>query len=97
MPAFVIVDARVFDAEQYAKAAKAAPGVVAESGGRFLGRGEDITTLEGDWEPQRMMLLEFPDLDAVRSWYDSPSYQAARELRADASKLNIVALEAPAE
>ena len=93
MPVYVIAEANVTDPEQYALAAKAAPDVLAENGGRFLGRSSDIVTLEGDWEPPRMMLMEFPDMDAVRSWYDSPIYQQAKDLRAGAAELRIVVLD----
>lgn len=93
MPVYVIAEAKVSDPERYAEAARAAPGVLAENGGRFLGRSSDIVTLEGDWEPPRMMLMEFPDMDAVRSWYDSPIYQKAKDMRAGAAEMKIVALD----
>jgi uncharacterized protein (DUF1330 family) len=93
MPVYVIAEAKVTDPEQYALAAKAAPGVLEEAGGRFLARGTEITTLEGDWAPPRMMLIEFPDMDAVGAWYDSPLYQQAKDLRGGAAELRIVAIE----
>jgi uncharacterized protein (DUF1330 family) len=93
MPVYVIAQADVTDPEKYAEAAKAAPGVLEEAGGRFLARGTEIKTLEGDWQPPRMMLIEFPDMDAVSAWYDSDLYQKAKDMRAGAAELQIVAIE----
>jgi len=49
--------------------------------------------LEGDWEPTRLVVLEFEDLDAVKRWYDSPEYQAAKKLREGAANLRMVAVQ----
>jgi uncharacterized protein (DUF1330 family) len=93
MSAFVIAEARVSDPERYALAAKAAPGVLEAHGGRFLARGTDITVLEGDWNPSRLMVIRFPDMGAVRAWFDSAAYQEAKALRAGAADMRIVAID----
>jgi uncharacterized protein (DUF1330 family) len=49
--------------------------------------------LEGDWRPSRLVVLEFADLAAARRWYDSEQYRQARELRAGAARLNLVAVQ----
>jgi uncharacterized protein (DUF1330 family) len=49
--------------------------------------------LEGDWEPKRLVILEFPDLEAAKRFYASPRYEAAKRLREDAAKLNMVAVQ----
>ena len=49
--------------------------------------------LEGDWNPTRLVVLEFPDLEAVQRFYESPEYQAAKALREGAAHLNMVAVE----
>jgi uncharacterized protein (DUF1330 family) len=92
MPAYVIVETDVHDPELYERYKAASPGAIAAGGGRFLARGGELAVLEGDWEPKRIVLLEFPDLEAAKRWYDSPEYVAARELRAGAANLRMVAV-----
>jgi uncharacterized protein (DUF1330 family) len=93
MPAYVIVETDIHDPAQYEQYKAASPASVAGGGGRFLARGGELAVLEGDWSPSRLVILEFPDLDAARAWYDSESYQEVRRLRDGAARLNMVAVE----
>jgi uncharacterized protein (DUF1330 family) len=93
MSAYVIVETDVQDPEQYERYKAAAPATVAASGGRFVARGGELAVLEGDWRPPRLVVLEFPDLDAARRWYDSPGYGEARRLREGAATLRMVAVQ----
>ena len=93
MPAYVIVETDIEDAEQYERYKAASPGAVAAGGGRFVARGGELAVLEGDWHPSRLVVLEFPDLDAVKRWYDSETYQDAKKLREGAARLRMVAVE----
>ena len=77
MPAYVIVETDVHDPEQYERYKAASPGAVAAGGGRFVVRGGEHAVLEGDWNPTRLVVLEFEDLEAAKRWYDSPEYQEA--------------------
>lgn len=94
MPAYVIAsvnDAR--DAEKLAEYRRGNTDVVAAHGGRFLARGGEHETLEGDWRPLRVVIMEFPDLDTARAWYRSDAYAPLRELRRSASDTDIVVVE----
>jgi uncharacterized protein (DUF1330 family) len=93
MPAYLIVDVEVTDPEQYEKYKAVAPAAIAKYGGRYLVRGGAHTTLEGSWRPHRMVLLEFPDVEAAKRFYDSPEYREARALRANAGKGSFVVVE----
>jgi uncharacterized protein (DUF1330 family) len=94
MPAYVIAsvtDAR--DAEKLAEYRRGNTDVVAAHGGRFIVRGGPHETLEGDWDPVRLVIMEFPDADAARAWYGSDGYAPLRELRQSASDTDIVLVE----
>jgi len=93
MPAYLIVETDVFDPEQYERYKEAAPPAIAAHGGRYLARGGELAVLEGDWEPKRVVVLEFPDLETAKRFYDSEQYREARKLREGAAKLRIVAVE----
>jgi uncharacterized protein (DUF1330 family) len=93
MPAYVIVETDVHDAEQYKQYQAASPGAIASGGGRFVVRGGEMAVLEGDWRPKRLVVLEFEDLDAAKRWYESAEYQEAIRLREGAANLHMVAVE----
>jgi uncharacterized protein (DUF1330 family) len=93
MPAYIIVETDIHDAEQYERYKQASPGAIAAGGGRFLVRGGELAVLEGDWRPSRLVLLEFDDLDAAKRFYSSPEYQEAKRLREGAANMNMVAVE----
>ena len=93
MPAYVIVETDVHDPEQYERYKAASPGAVASGGGRFVARGGELAVLEGDWHPSRIVILEFPDLEAAKRWYASPEYEEAKALRAGAANLRMVAVQ----
>jgi uncharacterized protein (DUF1330 family) len=91
--AYVIIETDIHDPEQYERYKTASPDAVAGGGGRFLARGGELAVLEGDWNPPRIVVLEFPDLEAAKRWYDSPGYQEAKRLREGAANLRMVAVE----
>lgn len=93
MPAYVIVETIVSDPDQYELYREAAPPTIAAHGGRYLVRGGEKIVLEGDWDPVRVVVLEFGDLDTAKRWYDSEEYREARKLREGAAKLHMVAVE----
>jgi uncharacterized protein (DUF1330 family) len=93
MPAYVIVETNVTDPEQYEQYKAAAPGAVAAGGGRYIVRGGELAVLEGDWQPSRIVVLEFEDLAAAKRWYESEAYQEAKKLREGAARLRVVAVQ----
>jgi uncharacterized protein (DUF1330 family) len=93
MAAYVIVETDITDPEQYEQYKAASPAAIAAGGGRFLVRGGELATLEGDWHPPRLVVLEFADLQAAKSWYESAAYQEARKLRAGAAGFRAVAVQ----
>ena len=81
MAAYVIADITVTDAELYPSYTAITPGTIEKYGGRFVIRGGAHETVEGDWQPGRLVMLEFDDMAAARRWYDSPEYTEARAIR----------------
>jgi uncharacterized protein (DUF1330 family) len=93
MPAYVIVETDITDPEQYEKYKAASAGAVAAGGGRFLVRGGEVAVLEGDWQPPRLVMLEFEDLAGAKRWFESDVYQEAKQLREGAAHLRMVAVQ----
>ena len=92
--AYLVVDARSSDPERMAEYRRLAQLAVEHYGGRYLVRGAPYVTLEGNWQPQRLVILEFPSMDAAKTFYDSPEYLAARSARAGVSDFDMVLAEA---
>jgi uncharacterized protein (DUF1330 family) len=93
MSAYIIVETDISDPEQYEQYKAASPGAIAAGGGRFLVRGGELAVLEGDWSPSRLVVLEFPDLETAKAFYESDEYQEAKALRAGAARLKMVAVQ----
>jgi uncharacterized protein (DUF1330 family) len=94
MPAYVIAAVtEAWDQEPLAEYRRRNTDAVAAHGGHFVARGGPHEVLEGDWNPLRLVVIEFPDLDAARGWYESDDYAPLRTLRQRASTTDIVVVE----
>lgn len=93
MPAYVLCEVAVTDPASYEPYKALSAEAVAAHGGRFLARGGACELLEGAGAPSRVVVLEFPDLDTARRWYDSDEYRKARAARAGAATARFIAVE----
>lgn len=93
MAAYIIAQINVTNPEKYQEYAKLAGPASAGYGGKFLVRGGAKTTLEGNIPYQRIVVTEFPDVEAAKRFYHSVEYQAARERRLGAADFNMVIVE----
>jgi uncharacterized protein (DUF1330 family) len=93
MPAYLINDMEVLDPQGLEDYKKLSPPTVAQYGGRFLARGGAMKRLEGDWQPKRLVILEFPSIEQAEAWINSPEYAAARKLRQKASRSSTVVVD----
>ncbi len=93
MAAYVIVDMTVTDPVRIEEYRKLAGAAVVAYGGRFVVRGGKIEALEGDWNPQRIVVLEFPSVEQARKWWSSPEYRAACEIRNRAARTRMILVE----
>jgi uncharacterized protein (DUF1330 family) len=92
--AYIIVDMKINDPEQYKQYMAAAPAAVAAAGGEYLVRGGRHGVLEGQWLPNRIAMLRFPSLEQAQAFYESEMYRAARTQRAGATEFfNMVVVE----
>lgn len=90
MPAYVIAMMTVNDPDTYRKYTDRTPATVERHGGRFLTRGEDVTTMEGKQYDGRMVILEFPAKANVEAWYADPDYEEAMTFRHASAELHML-------
>jgi uncharacterized protein (DUF1330 family) len=93
MPAYVIFDLHVDDPDAYAPYREPAGRSVEAHGGRYLARGGAHEVLEGDWDVDRLVILQFPSMEQARAWYGSADYQEVLPIRQAASRGRGVLLE----
>lgn len=93
MPAYIYGNIDVTDAPAYEAYRAQAPAVIAAHGGRYLVRGGAVEVLEGSATPHRQVVLEFPDMAALKAFYHSADYQRLVPLRQAASNGYLLAIE----
>jgi uncharacterized protein (DUF1330 family) len=93
MSAYVITDIQVTDPMRYEDYKVLSSSSAALYGGTFIVRGGAHESLEGDWQPNRVVILEFPSADHVRRWWSSPEYEAAKAIRREAAESRIIMVE----
>jgi uncharacterized protein (DUF1330 family) len=96
MPAYILAQINVTDPAKYQEYAKLAGPATQKYGGRFLVRGGAKTTMEGDIPYSRIVINEFPDVEAAKKFYNSVEYQAAKQKRLGAADFNMVIVEGAA-
>ncbi|RLU85836.1 hypothetical protein CTZ27_26055 [Streptomyces griseocarneus] len=93
MPAYVIVNVDVLDEEAGLAYASVAQESILGHGGRYLVASPTPEPVEGAWDSSRIVVVEFPDMDRIREWYDSPEYRRARAIREGKVRVGMVFVE----
>jgi uncharacterized protein (DUF1330 family) len=90
---YVIANVSVEDAGAYEDYRSRTAAIIAQYGGRFLVRGGAIEVREGEPGIGRLVILEFPSVEAARTFYDSPEYQAILPIRLNTASSTLVIAE----
>ncbi len=93
MAAYLIVNVDVKDPAGFEAYRQAVPATIARYGGRYLMRGGKHESLEGDWHPTHLVVLEFPSLEAAKRWYASEEYRKIKPLRLQCAVADLVLVE----
>ena len=92
MPAYLVVQVKITDETQYSKYREAVRPLIAKFGGKRLAGGATVEALEGQHDGRGLILFEFPSMDVIREWWNSPDYAAVKALRLGAAVLDIWAI-----
>lgn len=93
MAGYIIVDVKVTDPEAYERYRASVPATLAAYGGKFIVRGGRAENLEGDWEPNRIVVVEFESVEKAKAWWSSQDYAAPKQLRQSASITRMIVVE----
>ena len=93
MPAYIIVEVSIHNPEEYEAYKKLTPASLLPYGGKFIVRGGETVSLEGDWNPERIVVLEFPTKDLAKQWWSSPEYTPAKDIRQRSAHTKMILVE----
>ena len=93
MPAYIIVEIEITDPVGYEEYKKPAAATVEQYGGKYIVRGGACETLEGDWKPKRIVVLQFDNMKGAKAWLSSPEYVEPRKQRHRTAKTRMILVE----
>ena len=91
--AYIVANVTVTNPEQYAEYRKLSTIVVQAYGAEFCVRGGAVEVLEGDWTPDRVVVLKFASVEKAKAYYHSVEYTAAIQARQGASVMRMIVVE----
>jgi uncharacterized protein (DUF1330 family) len=93
VPAYVIFDVEIRDSARYQEFMAGVKPTLEAAGARYLARGGAHKVYEGDWQPRRIVVLEFPSVQAWEDFYNGPVYQGLKSIRDECSSARLVSVE----
>jgi uncharacterized protein (DUF1330 family) len=93
MAAYLIANITITDPKRYPEYREKVPPVIAQYGGTFLVRGGAVHPVEGDLGVDRLVVIEFPSMEAARRFYDSPEYAPLLKLRLETARSQVAFVE----
>lgn len=93
MRAYVIVDINITNTELYEAYKKLTPATLAAYDGKFIVRGGEAKIMEGTWQPDRIVVLEFPSVKRAKEWWNSEIYTEAKNIRQQAAETQMIIVE----
>ena len=93
MPLYLIIDITIIDPDVYGEFVARVPAAVKKYGGRYLARSSEVSTMVGDWRPERIVLIEFENIDQVQEFFAAPEYQDLVTLREQSATTRAIIVE----
>jgi len=93
MSAYVIVEIDIVDPAGYEEYKKLAGATVEKYGGKYIIRGGAVETLEGDWNPKRIVVLQFDSMQRAKEWLNCEEYREPRKMRHRTARTRMVVVE----
>jgi uncharacterized protein (DUF1330 family) len=93
MVAYLIADLDIRDLEGFQRYRDGVSTIIAKHGGEFLALGSELEVVEGNWQPHRLVLLRFPNKQAIRDFFADPGYAKLKDIRAKTSKTVAISMD----
>ena len=93
MAGYVIAEVDITDPQGFEQYRNMVPATIEAYGGRFVVRGGKTETLEGQWEPKRLVIIQFDSVERAKQWWASEEYRDAKALRQRTAITNLLIAE----
>jgi uncharacterized protein (DUF1330 family) len=93
MPAYVIVEIDIVDPVGFEEYRKRVGPIVEKYGGKYIAVSDRVETLEGDWKPKRIVVLQFESMERAKEWFNCEEYREPGEIRHRTAKTKMILVE----
>jgi uncharacterized protein (DUF1330 family) len=93
MAGYVIAEVEIVDPQGFEEYRQLVPATIEKYGGKFVVRGGNTETLEGQWQPKRLVIIQFDSVERAKQWWASEEYREAKALRQRTAITNLVVAE----
>ncbi len=93
MSAYIIVEVIIQNQKEYEGYKKLVPATLKQYGGKFIVRGGKTATLEGNWSPERIVVIEFDNMEKAKAWWGSEEYSKAKKIRYKNAESKMILVE----
>jgi uncharacterized protein (DUF1330 family) len=90
MKAYLVLDLSVNDLGGFRKYIAEIPAFIAKHSGKYIVQGVQPTTIEGDWKPERMVIIEFPEREKAEAFPGDPELHDLFKVHHDATTSKLV-------
>lgn len=93
MSLYFLADIEIKDEKMYAEYIEKAPEIIKKYGGRYLVKGGKVATVSGNWNPKRIVVIEFPSEEALKECFNSEEYKVIAPLREKSTTSKAIIVE----
>lgn len=93
MKAYLVLDLAVNDYSGFKRYVAAIPAFIARHSGKYIVQGIRPTTIEGDWKPERLVIIEFPEREKAEAFLRDPEIQDLFKVRHDTTTSKLLLAE----
>jgi uncharacterized protein (DUF1330 family) len=93
MAAYVIADLTITDPQGFEEYRQMVPATIAKYGGKYVVRGGSMEALEGEWQPKRLVVIEFESVKRAKQWWACEEYREAKAIRQRTAHTNLLIVE----
>jgi uncharacterized protein (DUF1330 family) len=90
MPAYLIANVEIKNLDKIKEYLSATPKILKKYSGRFLVRGGELWIAEGNWNPQRLVVVEFDSFEKAKEFWNSEDYKPFKELRQSSAYTDMI-------
>ena len=93
MKAYLVLDLAIHDIGAFREYIDEVPAFIRKHGGRYIVEGAEPTPMEGDWRPERMVIIEFPARDNATNFLSDPDFQNLLKIRHETTTSRLVLVD----